>query len=139
MMSLRNPGRLAIQRRSAEIDFLQHLLRSRRGTALSGDEHAPNGNRPALSPQGRMAWQVQTRQRALADELLHTRQTEPLGEALQRRLAMAELICRELDPVGSASPQADAPPSGTAYRTAEIEWQALADMLQHWWAWLRRA
>jgi hypothetical protein len=35
------------------------------------------------------------RQRDLADELLHTRQIEPLGETLQRRLAMAERICRE--------------------------------------------
>ena len=40
--------------------------------------------------------EVLARERDLADELLHTRQTEPLGETLQRRLAMAELICRDL-------------------------------------------
>jgi hypothetical protein len=138
-MSLRNPGRLAIHRRSAEIEFLQHLLRSRRGPELPDDEQPQTENQPPLPPKDSIAWQVQMRQRALADELSHTRQTEPLGEALQRRLAMAELICRELDPPDSDFSQPDDGASGTAHRTAEIERQALADMLQRWWAWLRKA
>jgi hypothetical protein len=138
-MSLRHPGRLAIHRRSAEIEFLQHLLRSRGGPEFPDDEQPPNENHPPLPPKDFVAWQVQMRQRALADELSHTRQTEPLGEALQRRLAMAELICRELDRPDTAFSQPDEGASASAHRTAEIERQALADMLQRWWAWLRKA
>ena len=69
------------------------------------------------------------RERDLADELLHTRQTEPLGETLQRRLAMSERICRDLAP--RAEPVAQRPvyltsplSQGSAAREGDIERRA---------------
>jgi hypothetical protein len=99
------------------------------------------------------------RERDLADELLHTRQTEPLGETLQRRLAMAERICRDLalqtepqlwrsDLSGGQRPDQgsggldqarDRDRGPGAYRVAEIERQSLTEMLNQWWAWLRKS
>jgi len=79
------------------------------------------------------------RQRELADELLHTRQVEPLGEALQRRLAMAERICQGLASTGSSHGTSDQVTGSDTYRLAEVERLALADMLQRWWAWLRES
>ncbi len=115
----RNAARLAIHRRADEMSFLQHRLRTLGDKAL---ETAPDH---ARSP-------VVERERDLADELLHTRHSEPLGETLQRRLVMAEHICRDL-----ARPEIDgAEAASDAYGVAETERQALSDMLKQWWAWL---
>jgi hypothetical protein len=115
----RNAARLAIHRRADEMAFLQHLLRILREKAL---QTAP----------GHATLPIVERERDLADELLHTRQTEPLGETLQRRLMMAEHICRDL-----ARPEMyDAETVSDAYGVAETERQALSDMLKQWWAWL---
>ena len=129
-MTARNSGRLAIHRRSDEIAFLQDRLRAlqREATPAATDQSVAD-----LAEQ--KAHDALLRQRELADELLHTRQTEPLGEALQRRLAMAERICREL--VSLDTPASDQQPGFMVYRLAEIERLALAEMLQHWWARLR--
>ncbi len=110
-----NAGRLAIHRRSDEIIFLQHRLR-------------------ALQAERDLQTEVLARERDLADELLHTRHTEPLGETLQRRLVMAERICRDLS--RTATPRQGYLPD--AHRVAEIERQALDEMLRHWWVWLER-
>ena len=135
MTTLHNSGRLAIHRRSDEMNFLQHRLRTL--------QDAPTPTE--------MESDVWARGRTLADELLHTRHTEPLRETLQRRLAMAERICRDLAPRSQPLPSSpsqvqNALRSGAkdqdhlsdAYRIAEIERLALSDMLQQWWAWLRR-
>lgn len=115
----RNAARLAIHRRADEMTFLQHRLRTLRDAAL---QTAPDY----------AALPVVERERDLADELLHTRHTEPLGETLQRRLMMAEHICRDL-----ARPEThDAETASDAYWAAETERQALGDMLKQWWAWL---
>jgi hypothetical protein len=179
-MTLRNPGRLAIHRRSDEIAFLQHRLRvlsdaqiSREAGELQ-DKVLESGARErsaqssASADEGDLQLEVWPRERDLADELLHTRQTEPLGETLQRRLAMAELVCHDLArrvkqlPAGSTCPTVPAEPrpdgghaqeeqSGEpkrasrhdrlckAYWVAEIERRALTEMLNQWWAWLRRS
>lgn len=155
-MALRNPGRLAIHRRSDEIAFLQHRLRVTDAAhkvsqpqdedleATSRDQHTPEGA-SAAERDLRMAALV--RERELADELLHTRQIEPLGETLQRRLAMAERICRDLAPraelsgqraAGSNQPKAQGHLSD-AFRVAKIEHKALAEMLKQWWNWLRES
>jgi hypothetical protein len=162
-MTLRNPGRLAIYRRSDEIAFLQHRLRVIGETQFSGEA----GDSDSAS-------RVLARERDLADEFLHTRQTEPLGETLQRRLAMAELVCHDLalrdeslspSPTFPSSPSAPVGPEGDhagrapvqrnrgsgperesrqsrlpdAYWVAEIERWALNEMLNQWWAWLRKS
>jgi hypothetical protein len=115
----RNAARLAIHRRADEMSFLQRRLRTLGDEAL---ETAPDHN----------GLPVVERERDLADELLHTRHSEPLGETLQRRLVMAEHICRDL-----ARPETDSPgPLSDAYWVAETERQALSDMLNQWWAWL---
>jgi hypothetical protein len=118
-MTPRNAARLAIHRRADEMAFLQHRLRILRDQA---QQTAPDH---ATLP-------VVERERDLADELLHTRHTEPLGETLQRRLMMAEHICRNL-----ALPETrDAEAASKAHWVAETERQALGDMLKQWWAWL---
>jgi hypothetical protein len=69
----------------------------------------------------------------LADELLHTRHIEPLGETLQRRLAMAERVINSFA-------NSNAKTSGSTsqiYHITEVERQALAETLEQWWAWLR--
>jgi len=186
-MTLRNPGRLAIHRRSDEIAFLQHRLRVL-SAARDAKEQASQSESPgdrdqpeAAAARYDLSTQVVEREYDLADELLHTRQIEPLGETLQRRLAMAERICRDLavrteppsqcpfdpgEPNGSHLPRteiqglAPAEASGDeprgeqsgepgrpdsrdrlpgAYWVAEIERWALAEMLKHWWAWLRES
>lgn len=186
-MTLRNPGRLAIHRRSDEIAFLQHRLRVL-SAARDAKEQASQSESPgdrdqpeAAAARYDLSTQVVEREYDLADELLHTRQIEPLGETLQRRLAMAERICRDLavrteppsqcpfdpgEPNGSHRPRteiqglAPAEASGDeprgeqsgepgrpgsrdrlpgAYWVAEIERWALAEMLKHWWAWLRES
>jgi hypothetical protein len=117
------------------MNFLQHRLRTLQDV-------------PALTELENDVW---ARGRTLADELLHTRQTEPLGETLQRRLAMAERICRDLAPQGKPLPsnpsQAQNAPRSRANDQghlsdacwiAEIERLALSDMLQQWWGWLHR-
>jgi hypothetical protein len=186
-MTLRNPGRLAIHRRSDEIAFLQYRLRML--SAARDTEEQPHQSRSrddrdqpeAAAAQYDLSTEVMKREYDLADELLHTRQIEPLGETLQRRLAMAERICRDLavrtepslqspsDPGESSSshqPRAEvegfasAEASGgepqreqsgepgrtssrdrlpDAYWVAETERRALAEMLKHWWAWLRES
>jgi hypothetical protein len=165
-MTLRNSGRLAIHRRSDEIAFLQHRLRalSAARTSREIDEHrdvTPEAGlqdqhilRDELGETQDLERDFLVRERDLADELLHTRQTEPLGETLQRRLAMAERICRDL--ARRASPDGPGDPATAeqnsrvdsvndqdrlsyAHRVAEIERQALAEMLNQWWAWLRKS
>lgn len=163
-MTLRNPGRLAIHRRSDEIAFLQHRLRvlsaARDGHGVSESQEVVSA---AIQHNGSadkrdLEKKVLDREYDLADELLHTRQTEPLGETLQRRLAMAERICRDLAPgreIWHEQPSATdvdedqgARNSGLdresgrerlseVFWVAETERQALAEMLKHWWAWLR--
>jgi len=115
----RNAARLAIHRRADEMEFLQQRLRTLRDEALqTAPDHV---TLPSVE-----------RERDLADELLHTRHTEPLGETLQRRLMMAEHICRDL-----ARPEThDAETVPDAYGMAETERQALGNMLKQWWAWL---
>ena len=104
-MTLGNPGRLAIHRRSDEIAFLQQRLRALAAalpfnrTGEEGPETTSYGARiqnNAYPIERNLQLAALVRERDLADELLHTRQIEPLGEALQRRLAMAERICRDL-------------------------------------------
>jgi hypothetical protein len=130
-MNQRNSGHLAIHRRADEVTFLKQRLRDLE--EMLQDEQPQGGQRAT--------WQ---RERDLADELLHTRHTEPLGETLQRRLAMVELVCRDLAPIPHKDAASHAaPPALTRarqrnYGMAETERQALTEMLQHWWAWLRR-
>jgi hypothetical protein len=165
-MTLRNSGRLAIHRRSDEMAFLQHRLRAlgaarasceadeaRDGAPEAGlqDQHV---QRSRLGGAHDLELDALLRERDLADELLHTRQTEPLGETLQRRLAMAERICRDLalrvspdrpgDPAAAEQNRQVDPAGGQdrlsyAYCAAEIERRALAEMLNQWWAWLQES
>jgi hypothetical protein len=116
-MTLRNPGRLAIHRRSDEIAFLQHRLRVL-SAARDAQEQVPpaesQGPRFQLhfsAAQRDLSTEVVEREYDLADELLHTRQIEPLGETLQRRLAMAERVCRDLvlSSEPSSQPSTDPP------------------------------
>ena len=107
-MTLRKPGHLAIHRRSDEISFLQHRLRVLGGVQVSHEDgkaqaegpEALEGQRPIQIDAVGARWDLELeallRERDLTDELLHTRQIEPLGEALQRRLAMAERVCTDL-------------------------------------------
>jgi hypothetical protein len=91
--------------------------------------------------------EVWVREHDLADELLHTRQIEPLGETLQRRLAMAERVCRDLSPrAGDQVARTDArAKSGERYSLSDIYWvaeierRALAEMLDLWLSWLRES
>jgi len=153
-MTLRNVARLAIHRRADEMAFLQHRLRTlqaepdrlnvrpnlrRKRAQASSQAHntaleTAQDQRDTLPEEHDLLVKVFERERDLADELVHTRQTEPLGETLQRRLAMAEHICRDLLWPGVDS-QDHLP---NAYWVAEIERQALAEMLKQWWAWLHR-
>ena len=170
-MTLRNPGRLAIHRRSDEIAFLQNRLRAistayacreadgSRDVVLEAESQDRHTQRNDLGDESELGFAALARERDLADELLHTRQTEPLGETLQRRLAMAERICSDLalrvdlpaqcpdchndaplvtqddtvDPMSSQERLSD------TYRVAEIERRALTEMLNQWWAWLRQS
>jgi hypothetical protein len=132
MMS-RNPGRLAIHRRSDEIVFLQDRLH-----ALGEIQRVKTVNPlPVHSVQRELQSEALERQRELADELLHTRQIEPLGEALQRRLAMAERVCQSLIPTDPSHTISEPAAGSDTYRLAEVERLALVDMLQRWWTWLR--
>ena len=136
-MNQRNSGHLAIHRRSDEVTFLKQRLHDLE-KMLQGEQ---------AQEEQTATWR---RERDLADELLHTRHTEPLGETLQRRLAMAELVCRDLTtiqrkdaesivaPLGRPSTSVSTRASQRNYGMAETERRALADMLQQWWAWLRR-
>jgi hypothetical protein len=162
-MTSRNPGRLAIHRRSDEIAFLQNRLRvlgdvgSPKQDPIAAksefEEHQIDGD--TASAERILELEVLSRERDLVDELLHTRQIEPLGETLQRRLAMAERICVELSAradarrgagrsvlpgtssAGTASRQGGAwDRMSDAYWAAEIERRALNRTLEHWWAWL---
>jgi hypothetical protein len=147
-MTLRNQGRLAIHRRSDEIAFLQHWLRVLSEAQVSletGETHEDHSELmrtdfraagSASADERDMASQALMRERDLTDELLHTRQTEPLGETLQRRLAMAELICHDLRRRAGPVPQNRLP---AAYSVAEIERRALVEMLNRWWLWLRES
>jgi hypothetical protein len=171
MMTLRNSGRLAIHRRSDEMAFLQHRLRALSAVRASREVDEPGEGALQAGPQDEriqrdelgethdLEFDALIRERDLADELLHTRQTEPLGETLQRRLAMAERICRDLalragplgrppdgpgDPATAeqnsrVDPVNDQDRLSYAYRVAEIERQALAEMLNQWWVWLRKS
>jgi hypothetical protein len=120
-MTLLNSGRLAIHRRSDEISFLQHRLRVLEAALQD------NG------PEDDLQTGALERERDLADELLHTRQTEPLGETLQRRLAMAERICRDLTSMADEKHR-----RLYVYRVTQLECRVLAEMLKQWWAWLDR-
>lgn len=170
-MTLLNPGRLAIHRRSDEIAFLQHLLRvlsdaqaDHGGSEIQddvlesvvGDRHVEQS---VPADEHDLQLEILVRERDLADELLHTRQTEPLGETLQRRLAMAELICRDLVPRAAPLSQNLTGPGSKvhgkwgdgpervnrqdglpdAYCVAQAERRALNEMLNQWWAWLRKS
>lgn len=153
-MTSRSSGRLAIHRRSNEIAFLQHQLR-----VLSQDHRVQQDD---VFDGREIGPEVLLRERDLADELLHTRQVEPLGETLQRRLAMAERICRDLvrrsgfasgltQDRGGKTESVPRKERGQRERNnetsrsdfsdacwvAEVERRALAEMLQRWWAWLR--
>ena len=162
-MTSRNPGRLAIHRRSDEIAFLQNRLRvlgdvdssqeDRIAPKRRFEEHLINGDKASA---GRiLELEVVLRERDLVDELLHTRQIEPLGETLQRRLAMAERICLDLSVHGdtrsgagesvfsgalSVATVSDQGATGDrvsdAFWVAEIERRALNRTLEQWWAWL---
>jgi len=165
-MTLRNSGRLAIHRRSDEMAFLQHRLRALGAARASREVDEPRHDAPEAELQDRriqrdelgeahdLEFDALVRELDLADEFLHTRQTEPLGETLQRRLAMAERICRDLalrappdcpdDPATAEQNIRVDQVSGQdrlsyAYRVAEIERRALAEMLNQWWAWLRKS
>ena len=122
-MSLGNPGRLAIYRRSDEVAFLEHRLRTLAAASAITERD--------------LQFEVLMRERDLADELLHSRQIEPLGETLQRRLAMAERVCRDLTLHGG--PAEDRGHLTDAHWVAEIERRALAQMLEYWWAWLSKS
>jgi hypothetical protein len=158
MMTLRNPGRLAIHRRSDEIAFLQRRLRALNAACRvnKSQDDALETVRETVIRDGSVEAktsivsrdpraEVLMRERDMADELLHTRQTEPLGETLQRRLAMAERICRDLAPRSNGEEEHsvglghgkhwDHLPD--AYQVAEIERRALTEMLQRWLGWLR--
>jgi hypothetical protein len=134
-MVTKNPGRLAIHRRSDEIVFLQERLRSLELQTTPAPAEKLSVDRSERDIQQ----EALLRQQELADELLHTRQIEPLGEALQRRLAMAERIRRDLTPSDVNALASGQWTGGDALRLAEIDRLALSDMLQHWWAWLREA
>jgi len=145
-MSLGNPGRLAIYRRSDEVAFLQHRLRTLAAASAIGESQGQGSQAYAqgLSIQPNSAiterdlqLEVSVRERDLADELLHSRQIEPLGETLQRRLAMAERVCRDLTLHGG--PAEDRGHLTDAHWVAEIERRALAQMLEYWWAWLSKS
>jgi seryl-tRNA synthetase len=124
----RNTARLAIHRRSDEMAFLQQRLRA----LQTQDKALETALQDRRAHQRDSSKEVVARERDLADELVHTRHTEPLGETLQRRLAMAERICRDLAETGS-----DAEGNLSKARwIAEIERQALTEMLKQWWAWL---
>jgi hypothetical protein len=167
-MTFRTPGRLAIHRRSDEIAFLQHRLRVIDDSRIAHKYGEQEDLKPTLQEryqnttsgkEDELKLEILMRERDLADELLHTRQIEPLGETLQRRLAMAERICRDLalptEPPLQRSDLADGqrPDQGSdrlnqaryrdrgpgAYRVAKIEHQALTEMLNQWWAWLRKS
>jgi hypothetical protein len=145
---VKNSGRLAIHRRSEEIEFLQHRLRALDAAYEAAEDQKSNGGQRSEAAQDRdKRFEVLRRERELADELLHTRQIEPLGEALQRRLAMAERICFELsarsqssgEPDSGSPGAVDQEPVSNVHRIAEVERQALMEMTRHWWAWLRRS
>lgn len=152
-MTLGNTGRLAIHRRSDEIAFLQERLRTLASSpplkriGEKDPKATPDGacmQNTAFPMENNVQFEALARERDLADEFLHTRQTEPLGETLQRRLAMAERICRDLAlrdrlrtqrPTGAGSQDH----LSEACRVAEIERRALTEMLEQWWAWLRNS
>jgi hypothetical protein len=126
-MALRSAARLAIHRRADEMAFLQHQLRALGDQDL---DHHTQQSGPGVGQD--VPAKVIERERDLIDELVHTRHTEPLGETLQRRLVMAEHICHNL-----ARPEVNDPRHlPNAYWMAEIERQALAQVLKQWWAWL---
>lgn len=160
-MTSRNPGRLAIHRRSDEITFLQNRLRALGDIGIPQQDckapkvrfrhHRIDGD--IAGAERALENEVLSRERDLIDELLHTRQIEPLGEALQRRLAMAERVCYDL--LVRADERCDTGDPGLpgalgtehdqsipwdrvsdAFWVAEIERRALKDTLDHWWAWL---
>jgi hypothetical protein len=141
-MTQSNTGRLAIHRRSDEIAFLQDRLRTlaaasrfnrigEQETEATSDSIPTQNN--VYAKEQDLQFEVLARERELADELLHTRQIEPLGETLQRRLAMAERICRDLAPRRGSDDLSE------ACQVAEIERRALTEMLEHWWVWLRKS
>jgi hypothetical protein len=147
-MTLHNPGRLAIHRRSDEIAFLQHRLRTLNAELDDKEKETPAPLETAQESSAEaFAFKVSIRQRDLADELLHTRQIEPLGETLQRRLAMAERICRDLAPRadveantrGGKGGTVSQEPNTSAHGVAEVERRALIEMLRRWWDWLRES
>ncbi len=155
-MALRNPGRLAIHRRSDEIAFLQHRLRATDGAhrvnqpqdkVLEAWSQGQPTRDNASVTEADLRTAALVRERELTDELLHTRQIEPLGETLQRRLVMAERICRDLAPRDELSGQRAAGSNQTkaqghltdAHRVAMIEREALAEMLKQWLTWLRES
>jgi hypothetical protein len=126
-MALRNAARLAIHRRADELAFLQHQLR-----ALGEQDLDPHAQQGGPGVEWDVSAKVIEREHDLIDELVHTRHTEPLGETLQRRLVMAEHICHNL-----ARPEVNGQQHlPGAYWMAEIERQALAQVLKQWWAWL---
>jgi len=125
-MTTRDSIRRAMHRREDEITFLRQRL-----LVLEKVIHELETCPTNLS-QADINWlDVHRYEWELADELLHARHTEPLGETLQRRLAMAERLARELAPKSG-----DRNKHSAAYRVAEKARLALNEMLNHWWAWL---
>jgi hypothetical protein len=127
-MAQRNTARLAIHRRSDEISFLQDQLQN-----LETELQKHGARSGSASTETELDVKVLARQRDLADELLHTRHIEPLGETLQRRLAMAERVINNL--AHSSAKPSDS--TSQIYRVTEVERQALVETLNQWWAWLR--
>jgi hypothetical protein len=113
-----------MHRREDEIAFLRQRL-------LDLEKAIHQQKTPPPGRDGRDWLDVYQYEWELADELLHARHTEPLGETLQRRLAMAERLSRELTP----KPEQRDKPS-QVYWIAEKARLALDEMLQKWWAWL---
>jgi len=160
-MTLRNPGRLAIHRRSDEIAFLQkrlcvlsaartnHVESESQGTfsERTTQDHSISSQNNLVDAGCALQLKVWAREHDLADELLHTRQIEPLGETLQRRLAMAERVCRDLSHrAGDRDTRNDSlAKSGGRHSLSDIYWvpeierRALAEMLELWLAWLRES
>lgn len=125
-MSTRDSIRRAMHRREDEITFLRQRLLTLEKIIQEMTTS------PANLIHNDINWlHVHRYEWELADELLHARHTEPLGETLQRRLAMAERLSRELAPKSSERKK-----HSDAYWVAEKARLALNEMLNHWWAWL---
>lgn len=127
-MPTRDSVRRSAHRRKDEIAFLRERLQALE-IAISTQMTLAAATHTGVN------WRdIYEYERQLADELLHARHSEPLGETLQRRLMMAERWSRELAQSAANLPGQQA--GGVAYWAAEKARLALSETLQHWWAWL---